>query len=158
MNELKCKIGENLRIRLYNQSQNHPRHVLVTRKGLIKMATSEPWLAAPGELPFLCRTSGRRSLAAAESLGAHPTASQCWWRRQTEGGARRLAVFMDIERSVCPSRLQRLCFFSSVKSLFAEHFLPCACFHSLLGLLTLSLMVCFLTEGRKMSSIRNLRQ
>lgn len=168
MNELKCKIGENLRTRLYNQSQDHPRHVLVTRKGLVKMAASEPWLAAPGELPFLCRNSGRRSLAVAESLGVRPTAGQCWWCRQAEGGVCRLAVlvwdcgrantpkccFMDVERSVCPPRLQRLCFFSSVKSLFAEHCLPCVCFHSLLGLLTLSLMVCFLTEGRKMSSIR----
>lgn len=53
MNELKCKIGENLRTRLYNQSQNHPRHVLVTRKGLVKMADSEPWFAEPREPPFL---------------------------------------------------------------------------------------------------------
>lgn len=86
MNELKCKIGENLRTRLYNQSQNHPRHVLVTRKGLVKMSASEPWLAAPGELPLQCRNSGRRSLAVAESLGARPTAGQCWWCRQAEGG------------------------------------------------------------------------
>lgn len=154
MNELKCKIGENLRTRLYNQSQNHPRHVLVTRKGLVKMSASEPWLAAPGELLFLCRNSGWRSLAVAESLGARPTAGQCWWCRQAEGGVCGGAnapkcCFLDVERSVCPPRLQRLCFSSSDKSLFAEHFPPCVCFHSLLGLLALSLMVCFLTGEKK---------
>lgn len=86
MNELKCKIGENLRTRLYNQSQNHPRHVLVTRKGLVKMADNEPWFAEPRELPFLYLNSGQRSLAVAESLDAYPTAGKCWWCSQAEGG------------------------------------------------------------------------
>lgn len=85
MNELKCKVGENLRTRLYNQSPNHPRHVLVTRKGLVEMADSEPRFAEPRELPFFSRNSGRRSLAVAEGLDARPTAGKCGWCRQAGG-------------------------------------------------------------------------